>query len=326
MTHERTRAARSAAVGLAAILAGLGAAATASVGGSGIPARTTPVSQRVKDHPLIQPYPGSTLTRRDDEGFKEYKAVVGLDQKGKTDDDVIKTVAASGELTRLAYENPRDRSPLELMTNYSEGLRKAGFKVLFQCAAATCGPGWASSRWGRVTGMRYVSNDMHFLSARRDGDTGVVHVAIAVMPLRHAVDILVGKPMETGLVTVTEAALKTGLMSDGRVVLDGVFFDHDKATITAQSKAALDVIGKFLTDNASLNVFIVGHTDLVGAFDYNLNLSRQRAQAVVDRLIRDYKVAAARLSAQGVGPLAPAKTNATEQGKAENRRVEMVAR
>jgi flagellar motor protein MotB len=281
---------------------------------------------RVQDHPLIQPYPGSALTRRDNDGFSQYKAVVGLDQKGKTDDEVIRTNGVSGDLTRLAYENPRERSQLEILTNYREGLEKAGFKVLFQCAAAECGPGWASSRWGRVTGMRYISNDMHFLSARRDSDTGVVHVAISVMRLRHAIDILEGKPMETGLVTVTAAALQNGLMADGRAVLDGVFFDTDKATITPQSKPALDVIGKFLADNASLNVFIVGHTDSAGTFDYNLTLSRQRAQAVVDTLIRDYKIAAARLAAHGVGPLSPSRANVTEQGKAENRRVEMVAR
>jgi len=313
MKRERKGATARAACAVGSILAGLAATAIA-----GTPA--------VKDHSLIQPYPGSTLTRRDNNGFSTYKTVVGLDPKGKTDDEIIKTVTVSGNLTRLAYENPRDRSPLELLANYREALEKAGFKVLFQCAAAECGPGWASSRWGRVTGMRYVSSDMHFLSARRQGDAGTVHVAISILRPRHAIDILEAKAMETGLVTVTEAALKSGLETDGRVVLDGVFFDHDRATITGESKAALDVIGRFLTDNDRLSVFIVGHTDGVGTFDHNLSLSRQRAQAVVDRLVQEYKIPAARLAAHGVGPLAPAKANATEPGKAANRRVEMVAR
>lgn len=303
----------AAAVVLGAILAGLAATAAEAAPGT-------------KDHPLIQPYPGSTLTRRDNLGFSEYKAVVGLDQKGKTDDEIIKTVRASGELTRLAYENPKGRSPLELLANYREGLEKAGFVVLFQCGGAECGPGWASSRWSRVTGLRYASSDMHFVSAKREDAAGAAYVAISIIRLRHSIDILEGKPMQTGLVTVTAAALETGLATGGRAVLDGVFFDHDKATITGESKAALDVIAAFLADRPELDVFIVGHTDSAGAFEYNLNLSRQRAQAVVDRLIKEYKIPAGRLVAHGVGPLSPAKANATEQGKAANRRVELVAR
>lgn len=62
------------------------------------------------------------MSRRENAGFREYKVVVGLDQKGKTDEEVMKTVPVSGELTRLFYENPRDRSPQEIFANYKEGL------------------------------------------------------------------------------------------------------------------------------------------------------------------------------------------------------------
>jgi outer membrane protein OmpA-like peptidoglycan-associated protein len=282
--------------------------------------------QPSRDHPLVQPYPGSTLTRRDDNGFTEYKVVTGLDRQGKTDDSIILTATVPGDLTRISYENPKGRSALEILANYREGLEKAGFKILFQCASAECGPGWASSRWGRVTGIRYVSSDMNFVSARRDGDEGPVVVSVSIMRLRHSVDVLVGKPMQTGLVTVSEAAIKSGLMAQGRVVLDGILFDHDKATIKAESRSALDVIGAFLAANPSLGVFIVGHTDSVGGLEHNLSLSQKRAQAVVDRLVQEYKVAPARLSAHGVGPLSPEKTNVTDAGKSRNRRVEMVAR
>ncbi len=278
----------------------------------------------VKDHPLVQPYSGSTLTRREDEGFSEYKVVVGLDQKGKTDDEVMKTTKASGELTRLFYENPKERSPLEVFNNYKEALERAGFQILFECADTGCGPSWASSRWGRVNGMRYVSSSMWYLAARRQREE--TYVALSVMKLRHQIDVLEGKPMERGLVTVTAEALQKGLMADGRAVLDGVLFDHDKATIKAESKPALDVIGKYLKDNPGLKVFIVGHTDTAGALDYNLSLSRQRAQAVVDALVKSYGIPAERLAAHGVGPLSPARSNRSDPGRAENRRVEMVER
>jgi outer membrane protein OmpA-like peptidoglycan-associated protein len=280
----------------------------------------------IEDHPLVKPYPGSTLTRRDNAGFSEYKVVVGLDQKGKTDDEVIKTTPASGDLTRLAYENPKDRSPLEIFTNYKEGLEKAGFEILFECKDTGCGPGWASSRWTRVTGIRYVSSQMWFLSARLKQGGREVYVCLSIIKLRHQIDILEGKPMERGLVTVTAEALKKGLAGAGRVVLEGVFFDHDKATLKAESKPALDVIGGFLKADPKLKVFIVGHTDGSGGLDYNLKLSRQRAEAVVNALVKDYGIGADRLSAHGVGPLSPARTNRTDQGKTQNRRVEMVER
>jgi OmpA-OmpF porin, OOP family len=280
----------------------------------------------IEDHPLIARYPDSTLVRRDNEGFSNYKVVVGLDQKGKSDDEVIKTTTAAGDLTRLFYDNPKERSPLEIFTNYQEALEKAGFKVVFRCADDACGPSWASSRWGRVNGMRYVSSSMWYLSARRQKDGADTWVALSIIKLRHQIDVLEGKAMERGLVTVTVEALQKGLAADGKAVLDGVVFDHDKATIKPESKPALDAIAAFLKGNPKLKVFIVGHTDTVGTLDYNMNLSKQRAAAVVDALVKTHGIAADRLSAHGVGPLAPAGTNRTEQGKGGNRRVEMVER
>lgn len=277
-----------------------------------------------EDHSLIQRYPGSTLVRREDQGFKPYKVVTGLNQKGKTDDEIIQSAAVSGDLTRLFYENPKDRSPLEIFANYKEALQKAGFKVLFECGDTACGPSWASSRWGRVNGMKDVSSPMWYLAAKRQNGSRAAYVALSVIKLRHQIDVLQQGEMETGLVTVTAAALDRGLAAEGKAVLDGIVFGHDKATVKPESKPALDVIGKFLKDHAKLKVFIVGHTDSAGSLDYNQKLSRQRAQAVVDTLVKDYGITAERLSAHGVGPLAPARTNRNEQGKSLNRRVEMV--
>lgn len=278
------------------------------------------------DHPLIKPYSGSTLIRRENAGFKEYKVVVGLDQKGKSDDEIIKSIPVSGELTRLFYENPKVRSPLEIFTNYKEGLEKGGFKILFQCTDTGCGPSWASSRWTRVNGMKDVSSSMWYLAAKRQTGDAETFVALSVINLRHQIDVLERKTMDRGLVAVTAAQLDKGLANEGRVVLDGIFFDHDKAVIKPESKPALDVIGKYLKDHPNLKVFIVGHTDGAGAVDYNLKLSEQRAQAVVAALRKDYGIAADRLAGYGVGPLSPAKSNRSDEGERQNRRVEMVER
>jgi outer membrane protein OmpA-like peptidoglycan-associated protein len=165
---------------------------------------------------------------------------------------------------------------------------------------------------------------MWYLAAKRQNGSQAAYVALSVIKLRHEIDILQQGEMEKGLVTVTAEALNRGLSAEGKAVLDGIVFDHDKATIKPESKPALDVIGKFLKDHPNLKVFIVGHTDSAGSLDYNQKLSQQRAQAVVNALVKDYGIAAGRLSAHGVGPLAPARTNRNEQGKGQNRRVEMV--
>lgn len=81
-----------------------------------------------------------------------------------------------------------------------------------------------------------------------------------------------------------------------------------------------------LQQEPSLNVRIVGHTDSVGSFEMNMELSRARAEAVVAALVGEHGVAAARLEAHGVGPLAPVATNTTTEGKGKNRRVEIVER
>jgi outer membrane protein OmpA-like peptidoglycan-associated protein len=93
-----------------------------------------------------------------------------------------------------------------------------------------------------------------------------------------------------------------------------------------ESKSALDVIATFLNENKELEVYIVGHTDGTGGFDHNLSLSQNRAKAVVNALIKDYAIDPDRLASHGVGPLSPQKTNQSETGRTQNRRVEMVQR
>jgi outer membrane protein OmpA-like peptidoglycan-associated protein len=75
-----------------------------------------------------------------------------------------------------------------------------------------------------------------------------------------------------------------------------------------------------------LKLFVVGHTDITGAIAYNRSLSEARARAVVKALVGDYRIDAARLEGYGVGPLVPTAANASADGRAKNRRVELVAR
>jgi outer membrane protein OmpA-like peptidoglycan-associated protein len=83
-------------------------------------------------------------------------------------------------------------------------------------------------------------------------------------------------------------------------------------------------MAKFLKENAQLRVFVTGHTDNKGALDYNVGLSGRRADSVVKALVTRFGINAARLTARGLGPLAPVASNRSEEGRARNRRVELV--
>jgi OmpA-OmpF porin, OOP family len=105
------------------------------------------------------------------------------------------------------------------------------------------------------------------------------------------------------------------------VRLKNIYFDFDKTTLKKESFVELNKVVDFLKQNASVEVEIAGHTDNKGSDDYNASLSQGRSQAVVDYLIsqgiEDY-----RLSAHGYGESKPIDTNDSEDGRANNRRVE----
>ncbi len=141
---------------------------------------------------------------------------------------------------------------------------------------------------------------------------------------RVQLDVIEMKAMQAGLVTVDAAALASDITRTGHSAVYGIYFDTGKADVKPESDAALKEIAKLLQQNAALKLHVVGHTDNVGQLASNMDLSHRRADAVVKVLTAKYSVAAARLDAQGVGPLAPVASNESEDGRAKNRRVELV--
>jgi len=109
-----------------------------------------------------------------------------------------------------------------------------------------------------------------------------------------------------------------------KIVLRGVHFDFDKATIRSDSVATLREAANTLKENPAVRVVVEGHTDSMGTEAYNQRLSRRRAEAVKDYLIK-LGVAADRLTVRGMGESQPVASNDTEEGRAENRRVELLA-
>jgi OOP family OmpA-OmpF porin len=125
-------------------------------------------------------------------------------------------------------------------------------------------------------------------------------------------------------VVANAAALSSGRTTSGQAVVNGILFDAGKAELKPASAPARQEVAKLLKQDASLKLYVVGHTDSVGTLAANVELSRQRAAAVVQALATQSAVAANRLQAYGDGPYAPLASNDAEDGRALNRRVELV--
>jgi outer membrane protein OmpA-like peptidoglycan-associated protein len=125
-------------------------------------------------------------------------------------------------------------------------------------------------------------------------------------------------------ITANAEAMGSDINNTGHVAVYGIYFDTGKAEIKPESDLAIEQISKLLLDNGSLKVYVVGHTDNVGTVEANMKLSKDRADAVVNALVTKYAIPAVRMKSYGVASLTPVASNDNEEGKAKNRRVELV--
>ncbi len=291
------------------------------------------------DHPAIKRYDGATIVGFDVQEFDEYRAILGPMERTDDGPKYEKTKALEGTLTRILYQAPKERSTLEIVRNYEASLAEEGFETQFACKRDECGGGffsyikdvWQNGWIKQVFYSRPV--DQRFLAARLARPEGNLwaFVYVAEHTLLNSiagpfvqVDVLQEAAMARNMVRVDPAVLDKDISTLGHAAIYGIFFDTDQARLKAESAQALGAIAELLESRPDLRVHVVGHTDSVGAFDYNLDLSRRRAAAVVDELVGRYGIAADRLTPNGVGPLAPVASNRSEEGRAENRRVELV--
>ncbi len=283
-------------------------------------ARALPAAE-LEGHPLITPYPGSTLSRSERADFDNYQLIVGVEASNPVGRKL------EGTVTRLGLYQPADKSTLEIFRNYETALVEAGMETIFSCSNEECGPSYTSSAWNRLSGITAKSgSNCRYLAGKLVTQKGTAYIAIMVGRRRHNIHVVEVKEMEGGLVTVNAAALAEGIEREGRIIVEGIFFDTGKASLKTDSKAALDEVAKLMTQLPKLVVYVVGHTDDTGNYEMNMNLSQNRAKAVVKALTDDYGIAAERMSGHGVGPLSPAATNRSEPGRSRNRRVVLVER
>lgn len=295
------------------------------------------------DHPLITRFAGSSII-----GYQQVsydKAVLPLGPiKPGTSRQFAASDMAEGRITRIAYEAPAGKSVIEVYRNFAQALANAGFKTRFECAGESCGNGADFSdieiqplldpmhaRNAMSRALYAVDGDMRQLTARLDRPEGRVDVSLLVaqadehQPTGILLQVIEAQAMAAGQVSVDAKAMSQSLNRQGHVALYGIHFATDSADLTADSDATLGQMAQLLKDEASLKVFIVGHTDDTGELSHNLALSQKRAEAVAKALTTRYGITSQRVAAKGVASYAPVASNRDDAGRSQNRRVELVA-
>jgi outer membrane protein OmpA-like peptidoglycan-associated protein len=234
-----------------------------------------------------------------------------------------------GKITRIAYRTNPGPSILEVFRNFETQLTKIGFEKLLACDTDACGgipfteaidalpipQMWIDGfNYSYYAGRRFEGGRETFASVVVSENNREIYAQLTVTETR---------AIENKMVDA--AAMSKGLRETGRIALYGIYFDTDKAVLKPESRPTLEQIAKLLAGEAQLNVFIVGHTDSQGPYAYNLGLSRRRAEAIAEELVKNYRIGAPRLRTAGVAHLAPVGSNGNEAGRALNRRVELVA-
>ena len=285
--------------------------------------------QTVKDHPLVSRFPGSEVSEYKSVEFDEFELPLG---QIVDENKFSKTQHLEGKVTKFKYTTPEAHSTLEIERSYQDALTKAGFQILYQCSGDACRApksfqgGYRGSTSG--TWCFNCEQPMRYLAVKLPRAAGDAYVSLVVEKDPYEggtwLTIVEVKPMKAGLVTVNAATMAADISQTGHASIYGIYFDTGKADLKPESDATLAEISKLLAANPALKLHVVGHTDNVGTLASNMTLSKQRADAVVAALVSKYHVSAARLLAAGVGPLAPVANNKTEDGRAKNRRVELV--
>jgi outer membrane protein OmpA-like peptidoglycan-associated protein len=273
--------------------------------------------------------------------FDEYILALGKVEWERDEDykrvfNLTKSKQLEGKVTRIQYDAPEDRSTLEIYRNYESALKRAGFEILFAGAREELGEDFGEAIYNAMRNIRgdywhYLHSEVEhqrYIAAKLSRPEGDVYISIFVSISIHKrnpviqADFIEVKPMEEGLVTAD--TMMEDMTRTGRVVIYGIYFDTGRADVKPESEPVLKEIAKLLEQNSELKLYIVGHTDNVGDLTYNMKLSQNRADAVVKTLVSKYGVDTKQLKAYSVGFLAPVASNKAEEGRAKNRRVELV--
>lgn len=246
-----------------------------------------------KDHPMVTRMPDFWISEYKVSEFEGYK-FIGADKK---------PLIIEGHKYSILYKlnsGATDPGALKIMRNFQDALKKIGGKVLLDDSF----------------------NKLSTILVKKDNKETWIEVR-CYSGIMFRLSIVEREIMKQEIVADAKA-MGDDINSSGHVSVYGIFFDSGKSDLKPESDSAIIQISKLLMVNASLKLYVVGHTDNVGNIDANMKLSNDRANEVVKTLVANYGIAADRLKSYGVASLAPVASNDTEEGRAKNRRVELV--
>ena len=251
-----------------------------------------------KEHPRFSGMPSYQISNVDEQEFGagEFEIGGGLPPKH-----------VEGKYWEIQYslkEGAKKAGPLQICRNYTAILLAKGGKKLLEDA---------NSGGGTTTGTMPIGNGRSLWLQVNVNNSGEMYSLMIVEEgdMKQDVEFTAGDLAE---------ALKT----KGSIAVRNILFDTGKATIRPESAGALATIAEVLKGDPALKIEIQGHTDNVGAAAANLKLSQDRAAAVKAYLVQTGGIAATRLTTAGLGDTKPVADNKTEDGRAQNRRVELV--
>lgn len=296
-----------------------------------------------KDNPLVGRFQGAAIVYCKVKDFDELVFLqsphdygVLLERNATKDRSGPEWLRQQGKASEIRYELPAGSSSLEVAASYEADLKAKGFNIVFACADQACLAGnlrdlyLLGEQLDPTNGVSTAYSDhARYLLAKLERPEGAVYASIVTGEDKDKtvafLRVLEAQDMESGKVaTAAPEDLSTSLAAQGSVNLYGILFDYDQDTVKPESKPALDEIAKVLTDKPSLRLKIIGHTDNVGSAAYNLDLSSRRAANVSAALVGGYGIDPARLTFEGAGLSRPIESNDTDEGRAKNRRVELV--
>ena len=275
---------------------------------------------------LIHPFTGSK--HGDRETKKEMVLPEGPVAKGK----LTRSRDLRGIVVRRTFKHPKGHRAGEIYDWYAAQLKEHGFVTLWECKGTDCGTGKGPKA---LFGAAPIGAEDRVLSSRLPrrelGDfyvvlrVGAAETTLFTAQTSATAEVKAEAAQEAAAAArkVTAATLWESISREGHVSIADIFYKPGEVALRPEADPAIGEIAKLLREQPGLRLFVVGHTDDVGEIGLNFTLSKRRAKWLVVQL-RKQGVAADRLRPDGVGPLAPVAANRTEEGRARNRRVELV--
>lgn len=266
----------------------------------GLPALAADDMAGAKDHPLLSRYPDSHIVEYQ-QNYNALQFAIG------SQDGAPQRQTVEGEATQIRYFHnalEHQPSPLQLLRNYQNAIESIGGEVLYERLPQDGDGGETTLRVNSGGKTVWVRVEPEIFSAPTQSYQLLIVEVAAMQQL------------------VTANQLLDELNRKGFIALY-INFDSGKAELKADGQATVAEIASMLQATPALRLAIEGHTDSQGQAAANKLLSEQRAQSVMDALV-GAGIGAQRLSAAGFGQERPVADNRSEEGRAKNRRVELV--